>query len=337
MLTKRKSTYYCDFIDGSGRRVRKSLKTPDKKLARELYDRLKADSWRQRQLGEKPRRTWKDAVVRYLRETTHKRSHDIDICRLRWLDQFMGSRHLDEIGPDLLQRVVDERSAAGRKPATINQDLALFRTILKRAHQDWGWLDRDIKVRMLHVNNERTRVLDEAEEVRLLAALPSHLKDIVRFALATGLRKSNILDLRWEWVDLDRQVLTIPGSYMKAGRHHGIPITEAAMSVLHRNRGKHPDYVFTYEGQRIASINHTTWTKACRRAGITDLHIHDLRRTFGTRLAIAGVPLDAIMRLGGWSNYQILLKRYAHLQPEHLREHAEKASHKIVTPLKIVH
>jgi integrase len=335
-LTKRKGVFYADFIDGSGRRIRKSLKTPDKKLARELYDQLKADSWRQRHFGETPRRSWKESVVRYLNETAHKRSHETDISRLRWLDRFMGNTHLDQIGPDLIEKIIDDRVAKGLKPASINQILGLVHNICRRAHREWQWLDKEVHVRMLKFNNERDRVLSDDEEPRLLAALPSHLSNIARFALATGLRKTNILGLRWDWVDLDRKVLTIPASSMKASRHHGIPITEAAMSVLRRNRGKHPDYVFTYKGKRIASISHTTWMKSCRKARVDNLHFHDLRRTFGTRLAIAGVPLDAIMRLGGWSSYAILLRRYAHLQPEHLREHAEAASRKYVTPLKIV-
>jgi len=141
---------------------------------------------------------------------------------------------------------------------------------------------------------------------------------------------ANVFGLRWEWIDLDRQVLTIPGSSMKAGRHHGVPLTEAVMPVIRRNRGKHPDFVFTFKGERIVSINHTTWTKACHKAGVTGLHFPDLRRTFGTRLTIASVPLDAIMRLGGWSSYAILLNRYAHLQPEHLCAHAEAAARSLI-------
>ncbi len=330
MLNKRKGIWYVDFIDGSGRRVRRSTKTTDKKLAQQLHDELKAKAWRERHLGEKPRRTWKEAVVRYLKETSYKRSHCTDVSRLRWLDQFLGKIHLDEINADVVQRIVDDRAAHGRKPASINQTTGLVRQICRRAHRDWQWLDKEIPIRILPVSNERDRVLVEDEEVRLLNALPDHLRDPVRFSLATGLRKSNVLGLHWGWIDLEREVLTIPASSMKAARHHGIPLTTAAMAVLRRNRGRHPDYVFTYQGERIASINHCTWKKACRKARISNLTFHDLRRTMATRLAIAGVPLDAIMRLGGWSSYAILLKRYAHLYPEHLREHAEAASKPLV-------
>ena len=100
MLNKRKGIWYVDFIDGSGRRVRRSTKTTDKKLAQQLHDELKAKAWRERHLGEKPRRTWKEAVVRYLKETSYKRSHCTDVSRLRWLDQFLGKIHLDEINAD---------------------------------------------------------------------------------------------------------------------------------------------------------------------------------------------------------------------------------------------
>lgn len=329
-IIQRGGVYYADYVNGSGERVRCSLKTRDRKQAEEKHDTLKAASWRQSQLSEKPRRSWKEAAVRFLNETQHKRSRESDISRFRWLDSWMGNLYLDQIDHDLIQRLVEIRSATV-KPATINQDLALIRTIIKRAVREWSWLDREVHVKMLPMNNARDRVLSESEEVRLLQALPEHLKDIVRLALATGLRKGNLIGLRWEWVSFERQTLTIPASEMKNNVALGIPLTSTTLAILRRQRGKHPDFVFSYKGNRLTSLANATWQLACKRADIKDLTVHDLRRSWATRMAIQGVPIDAILRLGGWNNYAMLLKRYAHLQPEHLREAAEMASKPLVS------
>lgn len=330
---KKSSIWQISFVGPDGKRVRVSSGATSKTEAKELHDRMKSDSWRQAKLGEKPRKSWQDAVNRFVGETTHKRSHKTDLSRLKWLDTFMGELHLDEITPDVMQSIVEAKREEGNRPETINHTLGLVKNICNRA-KEWGWTDTTPHIKKLPVNNERTRVLSEDEEIRLLRALPAHLRDIVCFALATALRRGNVLGLRWEHVDFDREVLTIPGSEMKAGLALGIPLNSTAMSILRRNRG-HPTHVFTYEDRPINRPSHATWQRSLRRAKIEDLTFHDLRRTAATRWAIAGVPLDAIMRLGGWSDYSVLLKRYAHLQPEHLRQHAESVSKPLVAEVQI--
>ena len=79
----RNSVWYISFTTPDGKRVRRSSFTSDKRAAQELHDQLKADAWRIAKLGEKPRRTWKEAVVRFLKETRHKASHKDDVQRLR--------------------------------------------------------------------------------------------------------------------------------------------------------------------------------------------------------------------------------------------------------------
>jgi integrase len=329
-IKRRGKNWHCDFVAPDGRRVRQALKTTDRREAQELYDGLRSQAWRIARLGEKPRRTWKEGVVRYLRETEGNKSRYTDVLRLQWLDRSLGNKFLDEVTPDVIQALVEAKLAEGVKPATVNHMLHLVRTIGRRAALDWQWLDRAPKVRMLPTRNERTRVLTDTEEAKLVAALPVHLRDPARFALATGLRKGNVFGLRWQWVDMERAVLTIPASDMKAGAAVGIPLTQDAMAVLRKNRGQHPEFVFTHGGTPLRGFDSRTWKKVCKRAGLQDVVWHDFRRTWASRLARAGVPMDVLMRLGAWKTYAVVTKRYAHHNPESLRKYADAAARPLV-------
>ncbi|RLA43377.1 MAG: site-specific integrase, partial [Gammaproteobacteria bacterium] len=97
--------------------------------------------WRVHRLGEKPRRTWQDAVVRWLREREHKAGIKEEKSKLRWLDQFFGDKMLNEINRDL----IDKAAAARRKEvslSTVNRYLALVRAILRMARDEWEWIDK---------------------------------------------------------------------------------------------------------------------------------------------------------------------------------------------------
>ena len=99
-LYKRGSTWWIYFATPSGERVRRSAETSSKAAAKELCDKLKAESWRIQTLGEKPKYTWDDAGVKWLNETGHKRTHREDIKKLAWLQQFLRGRRLAEISRD---------------------------------------------------------------------------------------------------------------------------------------------------------------------------------------------------------------------------------------------
>lgn len=96
-------------ISHGGRTIQRSTGTEDKAQAQEYHDKLKVSLWEQQRLGVKPRRAWKEAVVRWLAETSEKATHDGDIKKLRWLDAFLGKLMLDEITLDVIDRVKSER------------------------------------------------------------------------------------------------------------------------------------------------------------------------------------------------------------------------------------
>ncbi len=100
-----------------------------------------------------------------------------------------------------------------------------------------------------------------------------------------------------------------------------LPLNESAMGVLRRQIGKHPARVFTYKGRPLKSVNENSWESALKRAGIRDFRWHDLRHTWASWLVQAGVPLSAVQELGAWETAS-MVRRYAHLAPEHLAPHA---------------
>ena len=105
-LFKRKdSSFWWVKITLDGRKIQRSTGTEDKALAQEFHDRLKAQMWEQHRLGVKPERSWKDAVVRWLSETSEKATHDEDRRKLVWLHTFLGDKMLNEINLDVIDGI----------------------------------------------------------------------------------------------------------------------------------------------------------------------------------------------------------------------------------------
>ena len=94
-----------------------------------------------------------------------------------------------------------------------------------------------------------------------------------------------------------------------------------AVEVLEGQRGKHPERVFTYEGNPIRYVNTKAWRNALKRAGITDFRWHDLRHTWASWLIQNGTPLYDLQEMGGWKS-AAMVRRYAHLAPAHMARHA---------------
>jgi len=240
-------------IQGETRPLQRSTGTANRREAEQVEARLKRERWEQAQLGVKPRRTWEEAVVRWLLETKHKRTNRDQVQRLRWLDQHLGRKHLDEIDRTLIDQVRFARESVA-SGATANQYLKLIRAILRRARDEWEWIDKVPKVRMAQEAAGRVRSLTPEEFQRLIAELPEHLADMAVFSVATGLRQGNVKGLEWRQVDLERGHAWIPSSQHKNGKPHSVPLNEMALAVLRKQVGKHASRVFTYCGAPIEQV-----------------------------------------------------------------------------------
>ena len=201
-LYKRKdSSYWWVKVTFGGRPIQRSTGTEDKIQAQEFHDKLKAQLWEQERLGVKAQHSWREAVVRWLNETADKATHCEDKSKLTWLHTYLGELMLIEINLDVIDTIRSAKLKEASK-ATTNRYLALIRSILIRARDEWEWIDKAPKIRLFKKTNDRERSLTHVEAKLLLSELPEHQHETVLFALATGLRQSNVVRLEWSQVNL---------------------------------------------------------------------------------------------------------------------------------------
>lgn len=325
-INRRNKIWWIDVTSPSGERIRRSTGTEDRKLALEYHDTLKVELWRVEKMGEKKRRTWKEAVERWYSEKLgNKKTLSKDVQHLRWLHPYLGQLFLDEVTRETVDQLTLAKQKGGAKPATVNRLLALVRAILRRARDEWEWVDRVPKVTLLKEPKRRVRFLAREEASRLIDQLPPHLAQMTRFALATGLRQGNIKRLRWSQVDLENRRVTIPAEEMKNGRAFGLPLSSDAVLVVRGQQHNGSDYVFAFRGRPVNQVSTKAWWRALERAGIEDFRFHDLRHTFASWHVQDGTPLNVLQELCGWESVE-MVRRYAHLRPDDLAAYAEKLS-----------
>ncbi|MEY3288285.1 MAG: hypothetical protein RLZZ419_527 [Pseudomonadota bacterium] len=331
-IYKRKETWWIQFTAPDGRRVQQTAGTLIKQEAQELHDQLKAEAWRVKNLGDKPRHTWQEAVIRWLTEQSHKKSIETDKVHLRWLNEHLNSNRLDEINKAMIDKIKQAKLKTGVSNSTVNRVLAILRAVLTRAKNDWDWLDSVPSIRLLPEPSGRVRWLTHSEANQLLKELPEHLQAMMRFTLATGLRESNVTKLEWRQIDMQRRCAWIHADQAKGNKAIAVPLNEDALTVIRSQLGKHYLRVFTFKGKIVNDANTKAWRNALKRTGIEDFRWHDLRHTWASWHIQNGTPLYVLKELGGWADLSMVL-RYAHLSSRHLEEYAEnsKSCDKITT------
>lgn len=212
------------------------------------------------------------------------------------------------------------------KSADRTKDLyvALIRAIFRKAQREWEWIEYIPAFRTYQRGTKvRVRYLTQDQAKAVLALLPAHQREVVTFALSTGLRQGNILHLTWGQVDMSRRMVTIEHGDTKNGDALGIPLNDVALAVLNRVRGQHQKWVFSFRGQRLSNANNRTWRAALKACGITDFRWHDLRHTWATWLRQNDVPTWVLQELGGWKS-ESMVRRYAHMSVKHLQPYADQ-------------
>lgn len=280
-LYKRKKIYWIN-IRHNGQRIQQSTGTSDKIAATEFHDKFKADLWKQTKLGEKPQKMWMDAVVRWLNESVDKKSLDSDKCHLRWLHAYFANKKLNEINREQIEEIVSIKAETDVSNASINRMLALIRAILNRAVNHWEWLDSAPKIRLRKEADHRIRWLTHQEAKRLIDELPPHLADMAIFTLATGLRQSNVKNLKWENIDLENKHAWVNADEAKGAKAISVPLNADAMHILKKRFGIHRNYVFTYQNHPVVNVSTKAWKHALGRAGIKNFRWHDLRHTWAS-------------------------------------------------------
>jgi integrase len=268
-------------------------------------------------------KTWDDAVERWTLEKADKASFHSDRCIFRWLEPFLSGLPIVDIDRAVVDALTLRKIKTGVANGTVNRMLALLRSVLRRAALDWEWIDKLPKVRLLREPVRRVRYLTHAQAQRLLMQLPPHLAEMATFALATGLRKSNVTGLQWAQIDLARRMAWVHPDQSKSRKAIAVPLNEDAMRVLHLRSGRHATHVFALKGEVIGQVSTLAWKKALKRAGIDDFRWHDLRHTWASWHVQNGTPLNVLQELGGWESAQ-MVRRYAHFSAGHLAQYVAK-------------
>ena len=318
---------------------------------------------------EARRRTLADLVDRQLEAVKSKRPHDYDRQRLLlgWWKKKLGDYTLDQCTPALIaeyrdrllqENTGDKETPRHRSPATANRHLSALSKAFSDAVREWHWL-HDNPLRRVAKEQEsqgRVRYLSDEERKRLLEAcrkseLPElHL--IVMLALTTGMRRGELLGLRWPDVDLERRQIVL--NKTKNHDRRSVPIVPAVLDLLRehgRVRRLDNDLVFPAKprkpGRRKRKEDAATpapeatpqsteqgslwfdeyWYAALDVEKIEDFRFHDLRHTAASYLAMSGATVPEIAAVLGHRTLQ-MVKRYAHLSDQHTGAVVERMTQK---------
>ncbi len=207
-------------------------------------------------------------------------------------------------------------------PATINRKLAFLKRLFNLAQADELTTLQPVRKRIMEAeNNKRRRFLTPEEEDRIIAQVRQpDLLLAIQVALWTGLRAGEQTRLKRSDVDLDHEIIVVRAS--KGHEDEVLPLHPEAVLVLRDAIASHSeDLVFA--GWSPDRLN-KHFQSAARRAGVKDIHWHDLRRTFCSRLAMAGVSMEQIQALARHATLAVTAERYAHLSPAYLRKALER-------------
>lgn len=272
----------------------------------------------------------KDHYLPYVQ--VRKRSWDLDekMLELRILPLW-GNKKISEITREDVQEFQDNFLRVGRKPGSVNRYMALIKHIFNLAEK-WEMIDKSpaINVSKVPDNNHKERYLNQEETKMLLKELKNCksrvVSDIIEMLILTGARRSEVVGLRWEELDLESGLWTIPPERNKAKTRKVIPLSQGALRILETRKGNQSEYVFpsTRTGEPCKNF-YRTWDKIRKRAGIPDVRIHDLRHNFASLLINSGRSLYEVQKLLGHADISTT-QRYAHLNQNTLKDATEIVS-----------
>lgn len=313
----------CFFVNG--KRVRMSAKTTNKKIAQKIYDTLKGQVAEGKfKLRTRPNVTFEEMVNEFLEKHSkvEKASYERDFFIGENLKKYFKSTPLENVTPYDIKAWRQWRSEHKTRKGTLlskaslNRELAFLKTMFNLA-VEWEWLDENPakKVRLLKGEKKRTRFLTSEEVTRLIECSNDYLKQIIVTAVSTGMRRGEILDLKWKDVDLNHGFIRVVKS--KNSESRDIPINGFLFETLNDlgKSKKFGNYVFCNDnGEQRKSIKEA-FNNACQRAGLEDLWFHDLRHTAASLFASGGCDIITLKNLLGHKTLA-MTQRYAHLIPD---------------------
>ncbi|MHB1697924.1 MAG: tyrosine-type recombinase/integrase [bacterium] len=333
-LFKRGNTYWCKFrVDNKLHQY--SCKTKEKSVAQEVAAALHADVVRKKfdiPAKYKAKKIFAAAWDEYIKNQTNGKGtiRNKQIAANHFLQDFKDKSVADIAQADIKNYQLKRRLEVLSLPKNQNK---------KDGEINFRWINLEITTLHHFFNfclernyieknpasgikklNElsRLKTLSDEDIQKLIDGATNKLThDIITFLIYTGCRKGEALNLKWDDVDLENGVIAIKGTKTKYDRH--IPISDALKAILAGiNKNQDSLYVFEINGAKIGDFRRSFHT-ACRNAGLKDLHIHDLRHVFASKMVMGGTSLYITGELLGHRTTQ-MTKRYSHLVPETLRK-----------------
>ena len=259
-----------------------------------------------------------------------------------WIDE-LGHYALSEVTTDLVTRSIDKFKKSKTRldkppsPATVLRYLMALSHAFTVARKEWNWCESSPveNVQRPKVNNERTRYLTDAERESLLNACEiSHNPDlylVVLLAISTGMRKGEIMGMRWQDIHAapDQSFTRVHLPKTKNGKARSVLLTSPALELLEDRRTKLMESQQTKVAAGLVFPSTTNsskpvdlrkpWSAALQAAGIEEFRFHDLRHTTASYLAMNGASLLAISKVLGHKTTK-MTERYSHLATSHIDE-----------------
>jgi len=323
--------YYIDFYN-KGKRIRERIGT-SKKLAETTLRKRKVEIAEGKYLDKKKevRIRFKDFAVDYRKWAV------VNNKSFKKGKKWMIERLIGTFGEKLLSEITSwhvEKYKAMRKEeivkrntnrspgdkqfslATVNRELTCLKHMFNKAIE-WNGAEKNpvSKVKFFKENNGRLRYLFLEEIIRLIDCCPPHLKPIVITAVCTGLRKGEIVNLKWDDVDFRNRILYIETT--KNGEKREVAMNDYLTETLKSiKRNDVSLYVFCDKEGKPYYDFRKSFATALEKAGIKDFRFHDLRHSFASNLIMKGVDLTTVRELLGHKSIDMTL-RYSHLSPDH--------------------
>lgn len=320
-IYRRGKTYYLDFTY-RGERIRKAVDN-NKKVAELAAKETEVRIAKEEHLGifdvkKVTLREFSDDYLKFSKANKTLSSFKRDQLSMKFLIAAFGSKLLSKITPqDIESYKIQRREKVSA--ASVNRELACLSHMFTIAI-NWKIVTSNPvkKVKKFKEPPGRLRYLSMEELDRLIDASSDDLKPIIITAFNTGMRKSEILHLKWDNVDLDSRTITVVES--KNNEIRVIPINSWLYETLitHPSFRKHK-FVFTRKnGERVTCFK-TAFDNALSRSGIEDFHFHDLRHTFASHLVMNGENLKTVQQLLGHKDIKMTM-RYSHLSKDYVQQ-----------------
>jgi integrase len=343
-IYKRGDIYWISY-SYQGKQYRESTGTSNKYFARDLIAKRLVEIREQRLFDVKKegKVSFEELTQDFLRfyQERNRRSLNRAETSIKHLSTFFGGKRIAEITPEAIEAYVrirlQQHSKLGRptRPATVNRELAalskMFNLAIRHKKADKNPM---AAVERLQEHNVRDRVLSPEEFERLVEALSPSLYLVIIMAYYTGMRRGEILNLRWHQIDLGKGLIRLEGADTKTQKGRLVPIN-VTLTALLKDAMQSPvrcatGHVFHRNGQPIRSIR-GAFDTACREAGLTDFHFHDLRHTAVTNMRRAGIDPLTAMKITGHKTMAVF-QRYNSFDEDDLRQAAAQ-QHQFITNL----